>query len=49
MAVALAEMTPQTNIAARISESAATAPGWTNREPAFWPEWVEKVDHQQAA
>jgi len=32
-----------------ISESAATAPGWSNREPAFWPEWVEKVDQQQAA
>ena len=27
-----------------ISESAATAPGWSNREPIFWPEWVEKVD-----
>ncbi|MDQ3245350.1 MAG: hypothetical protein M3Q52_00370 [Pseudomonadota bacterium] len=32
-----------------ISESAATAPGWSNREPAFWPEWVEKVDLQAAA
>nr|WP_295373168.1 hypothetical protein [uncultured Sphingosinicella sp.] len=27
-----------------ISEAAATAPGWSNREPAFYPEWVEKVD-----
>jgi len=27
-----------------ISESAATAPGWSNREPAFFPEWVEKID-----
>ncbi|WP_129793145.1 hypothetical protein [Sphingosinicella sp. CPCC 101087] len=27
-----------------ISESAATAPGWSNREPVFFPEWVEKVD-----
>src|SRR3990170_4628047 len=27
-----------------ISESAATAPGWSSREPVFWPEWVEKVD-----
>ncbi|WP_265570256.1 hypothetical protein [Sphingomicrobium nitratireducens] len=27
-----------------ISESAATAPGWSTREPVFWPEWVEKVD-----
>ena len=32
-----------------ISESAATAPGWSSREPVFWPEWVEKVDQQQAA
>ena len=27
-----------------ISEAAATAPGWSNREAAFYPEWVEKVD-----
>jgi len=27
-----------------ISESAATAPGWSSREPTFFPEWVEKVD-----
>jgi hypothetical protein len=27
-----------------ISEAAATAPGWSTREPAFYPEWVEKVD-----
>ncbi len=27
-----------------ISEAAATAPGWSNREPTFFPEWVEKVD-----
>jgi len=26
-----------------ISEAAATAPGWSSREPAFFPEWVEKV------
>ena len=32
-----------------ISESAATAPGWSNREPVFWPEWVEKVDLATAA
>jgi hypothetical protein len=32
-----------------ISESAATAPGWSNREPIFWPEWVEKVDVAAAA
>lgn len=27
-----------------ISESAATAPGWSTREPVFWPEWVDKVE-----
>lgn len=32
-----------------ISESAATAPGWSNRDPVFWPEWVEKVDLAAAA
>ncbi|MEO6579951.1 MAG: hypothetical protein ABIN83_02220 [Sphingomicrobium sp.] len=32
-----------------ISESAATAPGWSNREAVFWPEWVEKVDVAAAA
>jgi hypothetical protein len=30
-----------------ISEAAATAPGWSNREPSFIPEWVEKVDDQK--
>ena len=32
-----------------ISEAAATAPGWSNREPTFYPEWVEKVDTSKAA
>jgi hypothetical protein len=27
-----------------ISEAAATAPGWSRREPTFYPEWVEKVE-----
>jgi len=27
-----------------ISEAAATAPGWSTREPSFYPEWVEKID-----
>lgn len=27
-----------------ISEAAATASGWSKREPSFYPEWVEKVD-----
>lgn len=31
-----------------ISEAAATAPGWSNREPCFYPEWVEKVDMKHA-
>lgn len=25
-----------------ISEAAATAPGWSTREPCFFPEWIEK-------
>jgi hypothetical protein len=25
-----------------ISEAAATASGWSTREPAFYPEWVDK-------
>ncbi|MGH8676942.1 MAG: hypothetical protein ACREUQ_01155 [Burkholderiales bacterium] len=25
-----------------ISEAAATAPGWSQRAPSFYPEWVEK-------
>jgi hypothetical protein len=29
-----------------ISEAAATASGWSNRQPAFFPQWVEKVDPQ---
>lgn len=32
-----------------ISEAAATAIGWSNREPTFYPEWVEKVDTSKAA
>ncbi|MET0250136.1 MAG: hypothetical protein ABW164_10470 [Sphingobium sp.] len=31
-----------------ISEAAATAAGWSNREPSFYPEWVEKVDMSKA-
>jgi hypothetical protein len=27
-----------------ISEAAATAPGWSNRDPVFFPEWVDKID-----
>ncbi len=31
-----------------ISEAAATAAGWSSREPSFYPEWVEKVDMSKA-
>jgi hypothetical protein len=31
-----------------ISEAAATASGWSNRQPAFFPHWVEKVDTDAA-
>ncbi len=31
-----------------ISEAAATASGWSNRQPAFFPYWVEKVDAGQS-
>jgi hypothetical protein len=27
-----------------ISEAAATAPGWSIREPSFFPQWVDKID-----
>lgn len=27
-----------------IGENAATAPGWSAREPAFYPAWVDKID-----
>jgi hypothetical protein len=27
-----------------ISEAAATAPGWSTREPVFFPEWVDPVE-----
>jgi hypothetical protein len=32
-----------------ISEAAATASGWSSRQPAFFPYWVEKVDMSAAA
>lgn len=31
-----------------ISEAAATAAGWSVREPVFFPEWVDKVDMRLA-
>lgn len=27
-----------------LSEAVATAPGWSAREPIFFPEWVEKIE-----
>ncbi|MEO1046433.1 MAG: hypothetical protein AAFX04_13410 [Pseudomonadota bacterium] len=32
-----------------ISEAAATAPGWSDREPVFLPEWVDKIPLAKAA
>lgn len=32
-----------------ISESAATAPGWSRREPSFYPEWIELEDEGDPA
>ena len=32
-----------------ISEAAATAPGWSAREPKFFPEWVDKIDETRPA
>jgi hypothetical protein len=32
-----------------ISEGAATASGWSGRQPGFYPEWVEKVELPSAA
>ncbi|ASK88797.1 hypothetical protein [Sphingorhabdus sp. SMR4y] len=50
-AAALPHLHPKTrkNLLQSISEAAATAPGWSNREPSFFPEWVEKVDSSRAA
>ena len=32
-----------------LGDNAATAPGWSMREPAFFPRWVEKVDEEKPA
>ena len=47
-AAALPQIRPESRKALlhSISEAAATAPGWSEREPEFFPEWVE---HQVAA
>jgi hypothetical protein len=31
-----------------ISEAAATAPGWSSRQPCFFPEWVDKIEEPLA-
>ena len=31
-----------------VGESVATAPGWSSREPAFFPSWVERVSDEAA-
>ena len=43
-AAALPQIHPQRRKALlhSISEAAATAPGWSDSEPRFFPEWVEK-------
>lgn len=50
-AASLPHLHPKTrkNLLQSISEAAATAPGWSTREPSFYPEWVEKVDMSKAA
>ena len=32
-----------------LGDNVATAPGWSMREPAFFPRWVEKVDEEKPA
>ncbi|MGH6786616.1 MAG: hypothetical protein ACREBO_07275 [Novosphingobium sp.] len=43
-AAALPQIRPERrkDLLQSISEAAATAPGWSTREPSFYPEWVEK-------
>ena len=50
-AAALPHLHPKTRkqLLQSISEAAATAPGWSTREPSFFPEWVEKVDISKTA
>ena len=49
-AAALPHLHPELrrNLLQSISEAAATASGWSNRQPAFFPHWVEKVDSSAA-
>jgi hypothetical protein len=50
-AASLPHLHPETRkgLLATLSQSAATAPGWSSREPVFFPEWVEKIDATIAA
>jgi hypothetical protein len=43
-AAALPQIRPERrkHLLQSISEAAATAPGWSAREPSFYPEWVAK-------
>lgn len=43
-AAALPQIRPERrkHLLQSISEAAATAPGWSVREPSFYPEWVEQ-------
>lgn len=43
-AAALPQIKPERrkHLLQSISEAAATAPGWSSREPSFYPEWVDK-------
>ena len=43
-AAALPQIRPERrkHLLQSLSEAAATAPGWSTREPSFYPEWVEK-------
>lgn len=45
-AVALPHLHPERRRALlkSIDEEALTAPGWSAREPIFFPEWVDKID-----
>ena len=44
-AAALPQIRPERrkDLLKSLSEAAATAPGWSEREPAFYPDWVEEV------
>jgi hypothetical protein len=43
-AAALPQIRPERrkHLLQSISEAVATAPGWSSREPSFYPEWVEQ-------